>query len=184
MALVGQFAPADAAGLAERLAGLPAPVALRHLIELVRAEAAAVLGHGTAQEIDPVKAFSQVGFDSLTAVELRNRLTQVTAVRLPATLIYDHPDPTALARHLQAALAPVAAAAPEMSILDELERIERAFPAGPVDPGLHGKVAARLELLAAQWQAAAGLSITDELDLELATDDEIFQLIDNEFGLS
>nr|BFE59146.1 hypothetical protein GCM10020063_036720 [Dactylosporangium thailandense] len=169
--------PAGAAGLADRLAGLPASVQLGHLLELVRAEAAAVLGHGTAEDIDPVKAFSQVGFDSLTAVELRNRLTRATAVRLPATLIYDHPDPTALARHLQAELVPVAAA-PEPSILDELDRLERAS----VDPGLREAVAARLEALAARWQAAGAAEA--DVDLDQATDDELFALIDDELGLS
>jgi acyl transferase domain-containing protein/NADP-dependent 3-hydroxy acid dehydrogenase YdfG len=177
--------PVAAADLTDRLAGLPASVQLGHLLELVRNEAAAVLGHGTAEDIDPVKAFSQVGFDSLTAVELRNRLTRATAVRLPATLVYDHPDPTALARHLQAEMFP-ATTMREPSIMDELDRLERAFAAASVDREVHRMVAARIETLAARWQAAApGLTEADpEVDLDQATDDELFALIDDEFGLS
>ncbi|MEV7892480.1 SDR family NAD(P)-dependent oxidoreductase, partial [Streptomyces sp. NPDC088357] len=87
-------------GEAERLAALPDAERDQALLDLVRTHVAAVLGHAGPQDIAPDQAFRAIGFDSLTAVGLRNRLATALNVRLPATLAFDHPTPTLLAREL------------------------------------------------------------------------------------
>ncbi|MGA5824146.1 type I polyketide synthase [Kitasatospora sp. NPDC094028] len=126
--------------LADRLRGRGADEQERLLLELVRTEAAAVLGHASTATVHAARAFRDLGFDSLTAVELRNRLTAATGLRLPATLLFDQPTPTAVAAQLRAELAGTAAGetftAPAVAADEPIAIVAMAcrFPGGIESP--------------------------------------------------
>ncbi|MFF7393699.1 type I polyketide synthase [Streptomyces scabiei] len=124
---------ADAADtLRGRLAGLAADDARAVLADLVCAHAADVLGHAGASAVDPERAFRQLGFDSLTAVELRNRLNAATGLRLPATLVFDYPSPAAVAGYCADRLAP--AGPPQAAAATPADdEITRALSTIPLD---------------------------------------------------
>ncbi|MDG4818385.1 SDR family NAD(P)-dependent oxidoreductase [Micromonospora sp. WMMD956] len=133
--------PAEASPLRGRLAGLAEPERRRTLLELVRVHAAAVLGHASAEAIGADRPFREIGFDSLSAVEMRNRLGEAVGLRLPATLVFDRPTPTLLAGWLadrilgvtEQAAAPTRAAA----ALDEpiaIVAMSCRYPGGVASP--------------------------------------------------
>lgn len=97
-------AAVEAPDLRATLAGLPGPERVRRLLDHVRMAAATVLGHERRDAVAPARGFLELGFDSLTALELRNRITASTGVRLPPTLIFDHPTAQAVADHLDGEL--------------------------------------------------------------------------------
>jgi acyl transferase domain-containing protein/acyl carrier protein len=115
---------------ARRLASTPEGARGRVALELVRAEVAAVLGHPSPESIEVNRAFTELGFDSLTAIELRNRLATASGVQLPATLAFDHPSPAALSDFLLQQISPEAGTRIE-SAPDELA-IRSAFASIPL----------------------------------------------------
>ncbi|MFF7453107.1 type I polyketide synthase [Kitasatospora sp. NPDC008115] len=176
--------------LKQRLASLNDTQRARVLLDLVRSHAALVLGHSGPAAVEPGRGLLEVGFDSLTAVELRNRLRAATGHPLPATLLFDHPTPAAIAGHLAAELVPDAGPGPVLG-LAELDRLEGTLDGALDDPADRERLADRLrELLgrldpaatAADGAGTADDSIEDRMDG--ASDDELFDLIDNELGLS
>jgi len=122
---VGAARETGGTSLAQRLAALPVEERERVLLDVVRGQVAGVLGHALPDSIDAERAFSELGFDSVTAVEFRNRLHRATGRRLPATLVFDHPTPAALVAKLRAELLPDEITEPEPeaenSRIDELD---------------------------------------------------------------
>ncbi|MEU9678862.1 beta-ketoacyl synthase N-terminal-like domain-containing protein, partial [Streptomyces parvus] len=91
----------QSASFARTLLALPETEQRDLVLDLVRAEAAAVLGHASGDAVQPQRAFTELGFDSLTAIELRNRMSGASGLRLPATLVFDYPTPVAMADHIR-----------------------------------------------------------------------------------
>ncbi|WP_405445295.1 type I polyketide synthase [Streptomyces achromogenes] len=125
----GPAAPAAATALRRELAALPPEDRAERLLRLVRDEARTVLG---TEEYEDRLPFKDLGFDSLTAVEFRNRLNEATGLRLTATLVFDHPTPAALAAHLDAELAPAAQHGPQGGPRAEEDSVRAALAAIPV----------------------------------------------------
>ncbi|MFJ6482931.1 MULTISPECIES: type I polyketide synthase [unclassified Streptomyces] len=180
-------APAAPAGqgLAQRLSVLSETDRRRQLLALVRANVAGVLGHESADSVDPDRAFKDMGFDSLAAVELRNLLNKATGLRLPTTLVFDFPSPAALVQHLAAEIAPAGVGTPQSleAQLDQLEttlaQVDRAHD--------HDAVTTRLKDLLRRWSETrggqVGESAQDAQDFGEASDDELFEFLDNELGI-
>ncbi|MEE2054011.1 type I polyketide synthase [Nocardiopsis tropica] len=160
--------------------GLSAAEREEAVLTLVRAETAAVLGHPRAEDVDLGRGFLDAGGTSLGAVQLRNRLNETTGLDLPVTVALDHPTALALTRHVADRLAEASAAdrAP-LPVLDELDRLETALAASAVDDGTRKELGDRLRGLLRRLDDFGPGSEYDE-----ATDDQLLELIDQEFGIS
>nr|WP_245786689.1 type I polyketide synthase [Lentzea albida] len=166
----------SSATVADRLHGLTGDARREVLLDLVRTAVGLVLGHSGGSTIDPDRQFQDMGFDSMTSVELRNRLNGGTGLRLPATLLFDYPTPGDLVEHLDGRLGFTPDDEPE-SVLAALEALERLLTGQALDLKMHGQVAGRLDVLRARLSSAPGATAT-EVDLDSATDDEMFALLD------
>ncbi|MEU3911585.1 type I polyketide synthase [Streptomyces sp. NPDC029721] len=183
--------------LADRLAGLPEAERTERLVELVVGQVAAVLGHTSAAQIEPEQAFKALGFDSLSAVELRNRMNRATGLRLSATLAFDHPTPLALAAHLGEELARSRRPSADR-VLAGLGLVDDLLSSVSGTDGDRSRIVTRLLELAAKY-AGSGADPTavstasvpflsadssenpdTPVSIESASDDELFALIDSD----
>ncbi|WP_411293693.1 type I polyketide synthase, partial [Streptomyces kunmingensis] len=171
----------------ERLRAMPAAEREAAMLDLVRSAVAAVLGHDEAAAIDVTRPFKDLGFDSLTSVELRDRLTAATRLSLPATLVFDHPTALDLVGRLRTGLGgeETAQLSPDQAVLEELDKIEAGISALSPDHDLDAVQARLRSLLSAlgdRQSAEDEVPVTRKL--ETATDDELFEFIHREFGKS
>ncbi|MBL1102761.1 hypothetical protein JK363_40570 [Streptomyces sp. 205] len=168
--------------LTQRLAGLTEAEQDRALVHLVRTHTAAVLGFAGPEAVGADRAFKELGFDSLTAVELRNRLDAEVDSRLPATLVFDHPNPAALAAHLRTTVL-ADPGTPAAAVLSELNKL--TITISKLDPNdeLVGDIRLRLRSLLSTWDDKETESAAVD-DLSSATLDDVFDIIDEELGKS
>uniref|UniRef100_UPI0037C61495 beta-ketoacyl reductase n=1 Tax=Actinomadura sp. TaxID=1989 RepID=UPI0037C61495 len=174
--------PAAAESLRRRLGDADPEAREAMLLDLVRAETAEVLGRRGAESVPPAEPFQRLGMDSLMGVELRNRLTSSTGLKVPATLVYDHPAPAAVARFLLDELLSdlrVAGADP----VADLDRLEAAVLSLPPGGDELRQIAGRLRALLGQVDSAARAQpAADPGDgFESASADEMLALIQKEF---
>ncbi|MFF4364442.1 type I polyketide synthase [Streptomyces sp. NPDC001604] len=177
--------PAQAeGGLAGRLAGLDRAEQDKLLTDVVRAEAAALLGHSSADAVQARQAFKELGFDSLTSVEFRNRLNTATGLRLPSTVVFDYPNPVALAALLRTEL--VGDEEASEPIFDELDQLEASLAKSTAEHEVHENVTRRLQGILSRWIEKQGdpeLERDKPVELESATPDQLFEFLDKEFGM-
>nr|WP_058041912.1 type I polyketide synthase [Streptomyces roseifaciens] len=166
--------------LAARLSAMPEPERAGAVLDVVRAQTAAVLGLPGPGEVDADTPFKSLGFESLSAIGLRNRLNAISGLRLPTTLAFDNPTPAALAAFVLARLDLSAAPAAE-SALATVEQLEAMLSAVAVEDPVMVQIGLRLQALATRWGGSGAPGGTSDIDLDLdaATDEELFELMDH-----
>jgi polyketide synthase 12 len=167
-------------GLKQRLSGLSASEQRRVVFEVVTSTIATVLST-SVQRIEPDRQLSALGLDSLMALEVRNRLGAAVGRRLPPTLLFDYPTPSAVAEHLFDAFAGESETPSARSLLADLQRIDGVVSSLRADHTVRLELATALQQLLAKWNlAAGGVPEGDRLaeNVASADDDELFRLID------
>jgi polyketide synthase 7 len=178
---------ASMTGLNARLDGLTAEQRHRELVELVCRNAATVLGQPSIADINAARAFQDLGFDSLTAVELRNRLKTATGLTLSPTLIFDYPSPRALAEHLDARLTTPSADQPNLmarfnDVTRELQTLLNQPNWNPDDKThLSARIQNLLSTLTTTEHADSDSEHLDD-DIHAATESQLFAILDEELG--
>ncbi len=174
--------PDAGAALRQQLTGLPRAEQSRLLVGIVQTQAAAVLDYATAEEVEATRAFSELGFDSLTSVELRNRLSAATGLQLPATLLFDCPNPVALAEYLWNEEFQDEAA--QLTLVQEVDRLGSLMTGADPDENTYQMITDRLQGLLTQWGKVGGRTEREAVAEKIgsASDDEIFDFIHKEFG--
>ncbi|RVW03612.1 type I polyketide synthase [Rhodococcus spongiicola] len=167
----GSSGPTD---WAERLADRSIPEQRHLMLDLVRAGAAAILGYTASDSVDPDQAFKELGFDSLAAVALRNHLDAATGLRLPPTVVFDHPSPRAIAEFLRSELVPD----PVSVALAEVDRLHATIGELSDDGDARSEIAQRLKNLLAEMGAVDGAHVDAVDKIRSATSEEILDLID------
>ena len=164
--------------LVRRLAQTPEAERDGVVLELVRGHVAGVLGHASSEVVDPNRTFKDAGFDSLAAVELRNRLSKASGLKLPSTLVFDRPTPLAVAELLRSKLTDDGAGTG--TIDEEIDRLEQMLVATGDDGGERERIGGRLRSLLARF-AEGGVSDTGAVTVEMiesASAEELVELIE------
>ncbi|MFD7409814.1 SDR family NAD(P)-dependent oxidoreductase [Streptomyces sp. NPDC059866] len=179
--------------LESRLQALPAEQRRELLLDLVLTDVALVLGHGDPRHLSADQAFRDLGFDSLTAVELRNRINQRTGLKLTATAVFDHPSPHALVDHLLDRLTPTPAETQNTGeptyeqVMADLARVRNHLAALELTGTQRAALAATFRGLAQPWTNGEPVAVAADpapSGLESASADEVLDFVTNSLGIS
>ncbi|TDC73503.1 phosphopantetheine-binding protein, partial [Actinomadura sp. 7K507] len=179
---VPEAAPGSASALRRRLLGAARPEQDTILVDLVRSTAAAVLGHASGDEVPARQTFKELGFDSVSALQFRNHLTREIGMKLPSTLVFDHPSPQALAQYLRTTVTDEPGNG--TGIIAQLDELSNSVAMATLSAAEQKTISWRLQALLSRFEGAGGAPEEPVSELESATADEVLDIIREEFGRS